>query len=160
MSLSLSLIHILQYYTTERNVTFYADRLGLTLSYFSTCIKKAIGQTPLEVLTQIIIIDAKVQLKGTNQEIKNIAMELGFTNLSFFNKFFRHHVGITPVSYTHLICLLMAVTVLSPPTAWIKRNWKNLSATESIQPVTWQKTRPVHCLTLPCTTKETVLTCN
>ena len=58
------------------------------------------------------------------------------------------------------ICLSMAVTVLSPPTAWIKRNWKNLSATESIQPVTWQKTRPVHCLTLPCTTKETVLTCN
>lgn len=46
------------------------------------------------------------------------------------------------------------------PTAWIKRNWKNLSATESIQPVTWQKTRPVHCLTLPCTTKETVPTCN
>ena len=89
----------LQYYTTERNVTFYADRLGLTLSYFSTCIKKAIGQTPLEVLTQIIIIDAKVQLKGTNQEIKNIAMELGFTNLSFFNKFFRHHVGITPQEY-------------------------------------------------------------
>ncbi len=26
-------------------------------------------------------------------------MELGFTNLSFFNKFFRHHVGITPQEY-------------------------------------------------------------
>lgn len=89
----------LRYYTTEHNVTFYAGQLGLTLSYFSTTIKKAIGQTPLEVLTQIIIIDAKTQLKGTNQEIKNIAMDLGFNNLSFFNKFFRQHVGMTPQEY-------------------------------------------------------------
>lgn len=91
--------YALKHYTTEHNIAFYADLLGLTPSYFATCIKKAIGQTPLEVLTQIIIIDAKAQLKGTNQEIKNIAMELGFNNLSFFNKFFRKHVGMTPQEY-------------------------------------------------------------
>lgn len=89
----------LKHYTTEHNISFYADRLGLTPSYLATCIKKAIGQTPLDVLTQIILIDAKVQLKGTNQEIKNIAMELGFNNLSFFNRFFRKHVGMTPQEY-------------------------------------------------------------
>lgn len=89
----------LKHYTTEHNVTFYADQLGLTLSYFSTSIKRAIGQTPLEVITQIIIMDAKAQIKGTNQEIKNIAMGLGFNNLSFFNRFFRQHVGMTPQEY-------------------------------------------------------------
>lgn len=91
--------YALKYYTTEHNISFYADHLGLTPSYFSTCIKKAIGQTPLDVLTQIILIDAKVQLKGTNQEIKNIAMGLGFNNLSYFNKYFRQHVGMTPQEY-------------------------------------------------------------
>lgn len=90
---------VLKHYTTEHNVTFYADQLGLTPPYFSTSIKKAIGQTPLEVITQIIIMDAKAQLKGTNLEIKKIAMGLGFNNLSFFNRFFRQHVGMTPQEY-------------------------------------------------------------
>ena len=90
---------VLRYYTKEHNVSFYAEKLGLTFSYFSTSIKKAIGATPQEILTQTIIIDAKTQLKGTNQEIKNIAMDLGFNNLSFFNKFFRRNVGMTPQEY-------------------------------------------------------------
>ena len=90
---------VLRYYTKEHNVSFYAEKLGLTFSYFSTSIKKAIGETPQEILTQTIIIDAKTQLKGTNQEIKNIAMDLGFNNLSFFNKFFRRNVGMTPQEY-------------------------------------------------------------
>ena len=91
---------VLRYYTKEHNVSFYAEKLGLTFSYFSTSIKKAIGETPQEILTQTIIIDAKTQLKGTNQEIKNIAMDLGFNNLSFFNKFFRRNVGMTPQEYS------------------------------------------------------------
>lgn len=90
---------VLKYYTKEHNVSFYAEKLGLTFSYFSTSIKKATGETPQEILTQIIIIDAKTQLKGTDQEIKNIAMDLGFNNLSFFNKFFRRHAGMTPQEY-------------------------------------------------------------
>ena len=90
---------VLRYYTKEHNVSFYAEKLGLTFSYFSTSIKKAIGETPQEILTQTIIIDAKAQLKGTNREIKNIAMDLGFNNLSFFNKFFRRNVGMTPQEY-------------------------------------------------------------
>ena len=90
---------VLKYYTTEHNVSFYADKLGLTHSYFSTSIKKAIGQTPLEMIKQVIIMDAKAGLKGTNQEIKNIAMNLGFSNLSYFNKFFRQYVGMTPQEY-------------------------------------------------------------
>ena len=73
---------VLRYYTKEHNVSFYAEKLGLTFSYFSTS-----------------IIDAKAQLKGTNREIKNIAMDLGFNNLSFFNKFFRRNVGMTPQEY-------------------------------------------------------------
>lgn len=90
---------VIKYHTTEHNVSFYADQLGLTLPYFSTSIKKAIGQTPLKVITGTLILDAKAQLKGTNKEIKNIALGLGFNNLSFFNKFFRQHVGMTPQEY-------------------------------------------------------------
>lgn len=90
---------LLKYYTTQHNVSFYAEQLGLTPSYFSTSIRKATGKKPLEVIVQTLITDAKAQLKGTNLEIKNIAIGLGFSNLSFFNKFFRQHVGMTPQEY-------------------------------------------------------------
>ena len=86
---------VLRYYTKEHNVSFYAEKLGLTLSYFSTSIKKRLERLLKRSLTQTIIIDAKAQLKGTNREIKNIAMDPGFNNLSFFNKFFRRNVGMT-----------------------------------------------------------------
>lgn len=89
----------LKHYTVEHSVSFYADKLGLTHSYFSTSIKKAIGRSPLEVITQMLLTDAKAQLRGTSREIKNIAIDLGFNNLSFFNKFFRQHVGMTPQEY-------------------------------------------------------------
>lgn len=89
----------LKYYTTQHNVSFYAERLGITLPYFCTSVKKAIGRTPFEIIVQIIISDAKAELKGTNLEIKKIAIGLGFNNMSFFNKFFRQHVGMTPQEY-------------------------------------------------------------
>lgn len=89
----------LKHYTVEHSVSFYADKLGLTHSYFSTSIKKAIGRSPLEVITQMLLTDAKAQLRGTSREIKNIAIDLGFNNLSFFNKFFRQHIGMTPQEY-------------------------------------------------------------
>lgn len=89
----------LKHYTVEHSVSFYADKLGLTHSYFSPSIKKAIGRSPLEVITQMLLTDAKAQLRGTSWEIKDIAIDLGFNNLSFFNKFFRQHVGMTPQEY-------------------------------------------------------------
>ena len=90
---------VLRYYTKEHNVSFYAEKLGLTFSLFLDIHQKSDRRDSQEILTQTIIIDAKAQLKGTNREIKNIAMDLGFNNLSFFNKFFRRNVGMTPQEY-------------------------------------------------------------
>lgn len=89
----------LKYYTTEHNVSFYAEQLKLTPAYFATSIKKAIGNTPLEIIARMLLIDAKAQLKGTGLDIKSIAISLGFNNLSYFNKFFRQHEGMTPQEY-------------------------------------------------------------
>ncbi|MCD8167119.1 MAG: helix-turn-helix domain-containing protein [Bacteroides sp.] len=90
---------IMENYKKEHSVQFYAEKLGLTLQHFSSTIKKASGRTPHEVITQILIMDAKAQLKTTELPIKEIAMELGFSNHGFFNKFFKQHVEMTPREY-------------------------------------------------------------
>ena len=62
-------------------------------------IKKAAGNTPLEVIASVILMEAKSRLKSTDEPVKNIALSLGFNNISFFNKFFKQHTGITPQEY-------------------------------------------------------------
>ena len=90
---------VLQYYTREHSVSFYADKMGITLPHFCSTIKNATGQTALEIISGVIIMDAKAQLKSTNLPIKDISISLGFNNPSFFNKYFKQHVGMTPQEY-------------------------------------------------------------
>lgn len=92
----------LKHYTTHHGTSFYAEYLGLSLPHFCSTIKKVTGNTPLEVIASIILMDAKSQLKSTNEPVKNIALSLGFNNISFFNKFFKQHTGITPQEYRGL----------------------------------------------------------
>ena len=86
-------------YTKEHSVSYYAKRLNITLQHFCYVIKKVSGRTALDILSNIIIMDAKAQLKSTDMPVKKIAFALGFDNLSFFNKYFRQHVGMTPQEY-------------------------------------------------------------
>lgn len=90
---------VMDNYKAEHGVNFYAEKLRITLPHFSTSIRKASGRKPLEIISSFIILDAKTQLKTTNIPIKNIAMSLGFGNLSFFNKYFKRYTGMTPNGY-------------------------------------------------------------
>ena len=90
---------VVEHYTTEHSVSFYAAQLNLSLPHFCMTIEKAIGLTPLEIISSIITMDAKAQLRSTDLTVKEIAFSLGFNNLSFFNKYFRQHTGMTPQEY-------------------------------------------------------------
>lgn len=90
---------LMTHYTQEHEVSFYAKKCGVTPAHFSGAIRKASGHSPLAIITGIIIMNAKVQLKSTRLPVKEIAFSLGFNNLSFFNKYFRKHVKMTPQEY-------------------------------------------------------------
>jgi YesN/AraC family two-component response regulator len=62
-------------------------------------IKKVTGKTPLDLIAHIIILDAKAQLKSTSLSVKEIAINLGYSNVAFFDKYFKRYVGITPLEY-------------------------------------------------------------
>jgi AraC-like DNA-binding protein len=57
------------------------------------------GHTAGDIIADAILMDAKAQLKVTSCPIKEISMHLGFENVSFFNRFFKSHVGVTPRVY-------------------------------------------------------------
>lgn len=90
---------ILINYTKERSVSFFAQKLGITLPHLCATIKKVTGITPMQIIMNVVIMDAKAQLKSTDLSIKQIAYSLSFNNISFFTKYFRQHVGMTPQEY-------------------------------------------------------------
>ena len=87
------------YSKTERNVSFYADKLCLTPRYLNTVIRQASQQTVMDWINQSIILEAKVLLKHSNPLVYQISDELNFPNPSFFSKFFKRMTGMTPQEY-------------------------------------------------------------
>ncbi|MBR2128878.1 MAG: AraC family transcriptional regulator [Bacteroidales bacterium] len=86
-------------YLKEREVKYYADRMNLTPRYLTTTIRKVSGHTVSEWISRFIIKDAKYLLNHSMLTVQQIAYELNFPNQSFFGKFFKKHVGMSPGAY-------------------------------------------------------------
>ena len=83
----------------ERSVNAFAGKLCITPKYLSAAIKKVSGKTALEWIHEYTTKAIVHQLKYTNKSIKEIADELDFPNLSFFGKFVKTQLGVSPKEY-------------------------------------------------------------
>jgi len=88
-----------KYYKTEKQVSFYADRLCLTPKYFSQLIRQGTGKSAAEWLDDYVMLEAKALLRSTNMTIQQISEELNFPSQSFFGKFFKRMEGVSPREY-------------------------------------------------------------
>lgn len=81
----------------------WADRLGVTPYYFCKLFRSATRMTPMDFITRCRLQAAKqwlLEKKDTN--IGHIAEEAGYPSVSYFNKRFMEHEGMTPTAYRKL----------------------------------------------------------
>lgn len=88
-----------KHYKTEKQVGLYAERLCLTPKYLSQIIKQNTGKSAVEWLNDYIMLEAKALLKSTNMTVQQISDELNFPSQSFFGKYFKRVVGVSPKDY-------------------------------------------------------------
>ena len=93
------LIMLFYHYRNEREVTFYANKQQLSARYFSSIIKEKSGKSALQWIVQMVITEAKLLLETSELSIKEIAVTLNFPTQSFFGKYFKQYVGISPKEY-------------------------------------------------------------
>lgn len=86
-------------FRSERRVGWYAQQLCMTPKYLSENIKQISKRTPTEWIDNYVIMETRVQLKNSTKSIKEIATEMHFPNQSFFGKYFKEHVGMSPSEY-------------------------------------------------------------
>lgn len=84
---------------THRSVSYYADLLCYSPKHLSTIIKKTSGKTPLSIINRHAMECIKYELKHSEKSIKEIADRFEFANPSFFGKFVKTHLGISPLQY-------------------------------------------------------------
>jgi len=86
-------------YTRKLYLDETAKRACLSKYHFCRVFKILTGQTVIEYVNNIRIEKAKELLRKTFFSITEICFEVGFTNLSSFNRTFKKMAGVAPTEY-------------------------------------------------------------
>ena len=82
-----------------RSVSVFANMLNITPKYLCKCVKNESGCSPLDLIHETTASTIRQQLRYSNKTIKEICTELDFPNPSFFGKFVKEHLGMSPTEY-------------------------------------------------------------
>lgn len=93
------MIALSRFYHQERDVAFYARLQHITPRYFSTLIREKSGSHASSWIIQKVIAESKQMLESSDLSIKEIAEQLHFPTQSFFGKYFKQYVGMSPKAY-------------------------------------------------------------
>lgn len=86
-------------FKTERFLEYYAEELGVTPKHLSRTVKAQTGYSAASWIERFLILEAKILLKSTNLTIQQISDNLNFPTQSFFGKYFKKNVGVSPKLY-------------------------------------------------------------
>lgn len=81
------------------SLTEIADRCALNTSAFSREFKRAAGVPLFEYINTIRVHKACGLLKRSDKPVIEIALDVGYNNVSFFNRYFRRIMGMSPTQY-------------------------------------------------------------
>lgn len=82
-------------FTTQKNVSPYAEMLNLNPSCLNELTKRTTGITAGELIRNRVIDETKKLLFSSKMSGKEIAFQLGFDDPAYFSRFFRKYTGIT-----------------------------------------------------------------
>lgn len=87
------------HFREKHKVSEYADLLHLTPKSISNLFSRFYNKSPLKIITERIILESKRLLAFSDKNINEIALTLGFDEVSHFSKFFKTQVGMSPTEY-------------------------------------------------------------
>ncbi len=90
---------VMKHYTSNRQTSFYASHLSISPQHLCMIVKQKTGRSVSDIIADMVIMDAKSQLKSTDLTIQEISYSLNFPNVSFFGKYFKRYVGVSPQKF-------------------------------------------------------------
>ncbi|MEG1312745.1 MAG: helix-turn-helix domain-containing protein [Bacilli bacterium] len=83
-------------YKTERRVSFYAKKLGVTANYLNVLSRKYLDKTASDVILEEILKHLKKHLLDSKYSFTDIAFDFGFQDYGTFSRCIKRRFGLTP----------------------------------------------------------------
>ena len=84
---------------TERDVSYYAERLNVSSKYLSATVKRVTGHSVTSYIDRHTIPILKDYLDDDRLSLTQIAERMNFTSLSYFSRYCSKHLGHSPSEY-------------------------------------------------------------
>ncbi|WP_255397391.1 MULTISPECIES: AraC family transcriptional regulator [Prevotella] len=84
---------------TERDVSYYAERLNVSPKYLSATIKRVTGRSVTSYIDRHTIPILKDYLNNERLSLTQIADSMNFSSLSYFSRYCSKHLGQSPSEY-------------------------------------------------------------
>lgn len=90
---------VYSHHSQDKSVSFYADKLNISINYLNRCIKQTTGIAPKEWINNVSILQSQILLQDLTKDISEIAFELNYEDPSYFGRLFKKITGTTPSQY-------------------------------------------------------------
>ena len=85
-----------RHFHEQRPIAFYADALGLTERSLNRLVRGRFACSPMRCIHRRLLLEARRMLIYGTQPIARIAEELGFSDPSYFSRFYLRMTGVVP----------------------------------------------------------------
>lgn len=86
-------------YESEIKLSYAAQLSGMSKGYFCACFKQMTGKSFTEYLNLFRVEKAAILLKQSQNSITDIALSVGFEDVSYFCRIFKKYMGQAPSFY-------------------------------------------------------------
>ena len=97
--IKLVLNYINDHYSEDISINTLAELCEYSEYHFMRFFKKHIGLTCVQYINNLRLEKSSILLTSTNNAIMDISLEVGFDNLSYFNKLFKRKYNLTPKEF-------------------------------------------------------------
>lgn len=93
------IMEVRRHFIDHRDTRFYAALLCVTPKYLSQVIHNVSGRFAKDWIDDHVLLEAKAMLMSRRYTVQEVASNLHFPSQSFFGKFFKRMVGMSPNKY-------------------------------------------------------------
>ncbi|WP_244279536.1 AraC family transcriptional regulator [Leptospira brenneri] len=83
----------------QKTTSYYAKEMGISSGSFNQLCQKVYGKSAKAIIQERLVLEIKRLLLHSDLNINQIALTLGFSDNSYFSKFFKAHTNISPENF-------------------------------------------------------------
>lgn len=112
-----AMLYIRMHHAEPITLDDIAYSISVSKSECCRCFKRTIQMTPFEYLMKYRVYEASKQILDNydkNHSIADLALSVGFNNISYFNKLFKRYLDCTPTEYRERVAESASTTETVP----------------------------------------------